>query len=149
MARTPQGTYIVVDVIAGRWSANNRNAQIRQTAATDQQTYGRVKTVIEQAPGLAKEPTDDIVRQLAGYVVAADKVNKDKESRAEPVQAQSEAGNVQILAGKWNSAWLDELCEFPTGKHDDQVDPFSGAFNQLAAVVMVQEDSDPFGGYRG
>lgn len=149
MARTPQGQYIVADVIAGRWSPNDRNAIIRQTAATDKQQYGQIKTVIEQAPGLAKEPTDDLVRQLAGYVVAADKVNKDKESRAQPVQAQSEAGNVKILAGKWNNSFLDEVCEFPTGKHDDQVDPFSGAFNQLAAVVLVQEDSDPFGGYRG
>jgi phage terminase large subunit-like protein len=32
----------------------------------------------------------------------------------------------------WNGVYLDELCSFPTGTHDDQVDASSGAFNQLA-----------------
>jgi predicted phage terminase large subunit-like protein len=149
MARSQAGYYYVVDVVRGRWSAKDRNNTILQTAALDKQQYGHVKIAIEQPPGLSKEPTDDLVRQLAGYVVHADRVTKDKESRAQPLQAQAEAGNVKILDAKWNKPYLDVLCDFPTGKHDDDVDGTSGAFNQLAAVVMVQEDSDPFGGYRG
>lgn len=132
MARDREGYFYVVDVQHGRWAAAERNANIRQRAALDRQQYGHVSTYIEQAPGLSKEPTEDLVRQLAGYSVYADKVNRDKVSRAEPFQAQAQAGNVKILDDEWNGVYLDELCAFPTGAHDDLVDASSGAFNQLA-----------------
>lgn len=132
MARDQAGYFYVVDVIAGRWAAAERNSVIRQTAALDKQTYENVKTYIEQAPGLSKEPTEDLVRQLAGYPVYADKVTRDKVSRAEPYQAQAQAGNVRLLDADWNGPYLDELCSFPTGGHDDLVDASSGAFNMFA-----------------
>lgn len=137
MARTINGTFIIVDVQHGRWAASERNATIKQRAALDAQRYGSVRTVIEQAPGLSKEPTDDLVRQLAGYAVYADKVTRDKVSRAEPFQAQAQAGNVTIIDAQWNGMYLDELCAFPTGGHDDLVDATSGAFNMLAGVAAV------------
>ena len=91
-------------------------------------------THIEQAPGLSKEPTEDLVRQLAGFAVYADRVSRDKESRAQPLQAQAQAGNVKLLDASWLGAYLDELCSFPTGAHDDLVDASSGAFNMLATA---------------
>ena len=51
---------------------------------------------------------------------------------AQAVECQAAVGNVKIVRGQWNTAFLDELCEFPMGKHDDQVDTASGAFNKLA-----------------
>lgn len=135
MARSPDGYFYVVDVQADRWAAAERNSNIRQIAAMDQRSYKNVRIVIEQAPGLSKEPTEDLVRQLAGYSVYADKVARDKVSRAEPFQAQAQAGNVRILDADWNGPYLDELCAFPTGGHDDQVDATSGAFNTLAGMI--------------
>lgn len=132
MARDQSGYFYVVDVRCGRWAASERNATILQMAHVDRQNHGKVDTYIEQAPGLGKEPTEDLVRQLAGFVVAADKVSADKESRAQPLQAQAQAGNVKILDAPWFDVYLDELCAFPTGSHDDQVDASSGAFNKLA-----------------
>ncbi len=67
----------------------------------------------------------------------ADKVTRDKVSRAEPFQAQAQAENVTILDAQWNGMYLDELCSFPTGGHDDLVDATSGAFNMLAGVASV------------
>ncbi len=135
MARDSDGYFYVVDVVAGRWAAHERNATIKQTAALDKQRYGDVQIHIEQAPGLSKEPTEDLVRQLAGYPVYADKVMRDKVSRAEPFQAQAQAGNVRLLDADWLGLYLDELCSFPTGAHDDLVDATSGAFNELAAMI--------------
>lgn len=136
MARDKEGYYYVVDVQHGRWAASERNATIQQRATLDKQQHGTVKIYIEQAPGLSKEPTEDLVRQLAGFPVYADKVTKDKVSRAEPFQAQAQAGNVKLLDADWNGVYLDELCAFPTGTHDDLVDASSGAFNQLAAMLI-------------
>ena len=51
--------------------------------------------------------------------------------RAEPFAAQCEAGNVKLIRGSWTSAYMDELCAFPTGAFDDQVDASSGAFQKV------------------
>lgn len=134
MARSDAGYYYVVDVQHGRWAAAERNATIKQRAALDARQYDSVATYIEQAPGLSMEPTLDLIRQLAGHSVYADKVTKDKVSRAEPFQAQAQAGNIKIVDADWNGPYLDELCAFPTGDHDDMVDGSSGAFNKIAGV---------------
>ncbi len=155
MARDPQGYYYVIDVVHGRWTAHERASIIKQTAALDRTRavtewlVPEPSIYIEQAPGLAQEPTLDLVRQLAGYVVYADRVTKDKQSRATPFQAQAQAGNVKLIAGTWNKAYLDELTSFPTGKHDDRVDATSGAFNKLAEGIGLEYGENPLEGYRG
>ena len=45
--------------------------------------------------------------------------------------AQAEAGNIDILEGDWNDAFLNELSIFPAGAKD-QTDAASRAFNTLA-----------------
>ena len=47
-----------------------------------------------------------------------------------PFAAQCEVGNVRLLAGRWNEAFLDEMCMFPNGAKDDQVDSASGSFDK-------------------
>jgi predicted phage terminase large subunit-like protein len=138
MATDDRGSFYVEDVTRGQWTAHPRNEIIKQTAQLDRDAYGSVVTYIEEPPGLAKESTDAIIRELAGFNARADRVRNDKVTRAEPFAAQCEAGNVKLLRGSWNAAYLDEICAFPYGKHDDQVDPSSGAFNRLAqGGVMV------------
>ena len=63
-----------------------------------------------------------------GFIVKPYKVQKDKITRASPVSAQAEAGNIKILKAKWNEDFFRELENFPDGTHDDQVDSLSGAF---------------------
>jgi predicted phage terminase large subunit-like protein len=133
MSRDGQGIFYVEDVLRGQWTAHPRNTQIKQVAELE--PY--VPITIEQPPGLAKESTDAIVRLLAGFSVHADRVHRDKVSRAEPFAAQCEAGNVKLVRGPWNSAYLEELCDFPYGAHDDQVDASSGAFGALSFVVVT------------
>ena len=51
-----------------------------------------------------------------------------KEIRANPLSSQAEAGNVILIQGPWNSAFLDEIEQFPGGQYADQVDAASGAY---------------------
>jgi predicted phage terminase large subunit-like protein len=44
------------------------------------------------------------------------------------VAAQAYHGNLLIRRAPWNDDFLEELCLFPAGPHDDQVDALSGAF---------------------
>jgi predicted phage terminase large subunit-like protein len=134
MALTKEGIYYVVDVVRFQLSAHGRNKKIKQTAELDRQRYGHVRIYVEQPPGLGKESTDEVVRQLAGFPVYADPVRGDKVERAEPYKAQCEAGNVKLLAGDWMRDYLNELTAFPAGRWDDQVDASSGAFRKLTNV---------------
>lgn len=133
MARAPDGTFYVVDVVRGQWKAKERGEVMRQTAIEDRRRYGHVKTFVEQPPGLAKESTEGVIKgPLAGFAAKADPVSKDKVERAEPYSAQCEAGNVKVLSADWNRPYFNELEGFPNAKHDDQVDASSGAFNKIA-----------------
>jgi predicted phage terminase large subunit-like protein len=58
--------------------------------------------------------------------------------RADPLAAQWQAGNVKLVRGAWNKAYLDEMEAFPAGSHDDQVDASSGAFNKLALAQQIK-----------
>ena len=72
-------------------------------------------------------------RALDGHDVRFTTATGDKQTRAKPVSAQCEAGNVKIVRGPWNDEFLRELENFPSGKHDDAVDALSGAHGMLVS----------------
>jgi predicted phage terminase large subunit-like protein len=122
--------YHIEDVVRGQWSALEREMVIRQTAEADGKS---VAVWVEQEPGSGgKESAEATVRNLAGFIVHAERVTGDKVTRARPFAAQAEAGNVRLVRGGWNAAFLDEAITFPNGKFKDQIDAASGAFNKLA-----------------
>jgi predicted phage terminase large subunit-like protein len=66
-------------------------------------------------------------------MIKTEPVTGSKTTRATPYSSQVQAGNVKILRGSWNDAYLNELENFPTEEgHDDQVDASADAFNVLA-----------------
>lgn len=135
MARDTNNQFYVEDVVRGQWSALERESIIKQTAEMDAASYGSVTIWQEQEPGSGGlESAQATTRNLAGHVVRTERVTGDKVTRAEPFAAQCEAQNVKIVAAAWNKAYLDELCVFPFGANDDQVDVSSGAFNKLAVA---------------
>ena len=137
MNAAPDKRFYIEDVERGQWLPRERNERIRTTAATDQERYGHVETWIERVPGLAVEVVDEIVRYLAGFQVHTEMARLDKTTRADPLASQCEAGNVSVVKADWNAAYRDEMCTFPNGKKDDQVDGSSGAFSKVAAIQNV------------
>lgn len=123
------GLFYVCDSKRGQWNTADRDREKRQTAELD----GRdVKHKGEQEPGSGgKEAAENFIRLFAGFSVSVEKVSGSKELRADPFSSQVNAGNVRLLRGTWNQAYIEELRTFPNGKHDDQVDASSLAFNAL------------------
>lgn len=124
------GIFYVMDVVRGQWAAPQRERVIRQTAELD---GTGVEVWVEQEPGSGgKESAESTVRNLAGYRAYMERPTGEKSVRAEPYSVQVEAGNVKLVQGEWNKAFVEEHKTFPVGKHDDQVDGASGSFNKLA-----------------
>ena len=129
-----ENMYYVADVVRGQWSDLKREQMIRQCAERDRIQFSHIQIWIEQEPGSGGQDSAlATIRNLAGHNIRADKVSGSKEVRAAPFAAQCEAGYVRLVVGNWNTAFLDELCMFPNGTHDDQVDASAGAFNKLKA----------------
>ena len=130
------GTFFVEDVVRGQWSPGRRDGHILATAEADRQRYGRCGGVgvwLESEAGVAgADRTQATTRLLAGHSVRSERPTGSKVVRADPFAAQCESGNVKVVGGPWNTAFLDELCSFPYSRNDDQVDAASGAFNRLA-----------------
>lgn len=148
MCRTPEGEYVIEDVVRGQWSPNRKDTEIKAAADRDAAKYGRTGGVtvwLEQEAGIGgSERSQSTIRMLAGYRVKAERITGSKEARAEPLASQAEAGNVKLVRGAWNRDFLNEMCDFPHGKHDDQVDAASGAFNKLALTIDATVSSEPF-----
>ena len=121
--------WLVVDVVRGQWASEERERIIKQTAQAD---GGRVIIGIEQEPGSGgKESAEATIRNLAGFSCYKESPTGDKVFRADPFSVQVNSGNVALLVGDWNHAYIEELRFFPFSTYKDQVDASSGAFNRI------------------
>lgn len=129
----PDGRFVIGHIVRGQYDADVRDSVLRETANAD----GRqVKISLPQDPGAAgKAQVLYLTKQLAGFSVTSSPETGDKITRAEPFAAQVNVGNVLLLDdGTWDSkALIAEMRLFPNGKHDDQIDALSRAFNELMA----------------
>lgn len=129
LGRLPDGRFIIADVVRGQWASHDRDYAMHNAAMLD--GYG-VRISIPQDPGAAgKVQVVALVKLLAGFPVVWSPESGDKVTRAEPLAAQVNVGNVLMLRGSWNRDLIEEMRSFPNGKNDDQVDGLSRAFSEF------------------
>jgi predicted phage terminase large subunit-like protein len=124
------GTYYIIDVVRGRWSAGQVEDKLVSVAEHDTKAVRIRKPEDPAAAGKSDAMTK--TKLLGGYDVVTKKNTGDKTTRARPASAQAEAGNIKLIEAPWNQAFIDEVCSFPSGSHDDQVDALSDALDELA-----------------
>ncbi len=126
MRLTPALRIVFMDVIRFRGSPGRVESTILNTAEAD----GHSTFIsIPQDPGQAgKAQKSAYIKLLMGYSVYFSPETGDKSVRAQPLAAQAEAGNVDIVRGIWNGVWFDEMEEFPASKFKDQADSGSRGF---------------------
>jgi predicted phage terminase large subunit-like protein len=119
----------VIDVVRARWSPGEIEQKIKAAAALDGE---KCMIRIPQDPGGAgRFQAHYLAGKLRGYNVTTEREEGSKPYRANPFAAQCEHGFVKLVAGAWNNAFIEELCAFPHGTHDDQVDAAAAAFRAL------------------
>jgi phage terminase large subunit-like protein len=120
------GKLQVWDVVRIKGDPGEVENVILQTAQRD----GRgVKVYIEQEPGSGGVNTLYRYKHyvLAGWYVEAYLPKHDKLTRAAPLSAIAAADGLELVSGRWNAAYLDELVAFPDG-FKDQVDVTSASY---------------------
>lgn len=130
------GLFYVLDVQQDRLSPAKVESLVYALARTD----GRECVIyMEQEPGSGGVNTIDRYRRLlAGFQFHGIKTTGSKELRANVASSQAEGGNIKIVRAYWNDRFLNELSAFPmVGVHDDQVDAFSGAMEQLMPLGPI------------
>lgn len=139
-----QSTIYVANARAGRWDEIERENQIRTTAELDRTTYGafhgEVTIWLEQEPGSGgKESAKATVRNLIGFDVRYERATGEKSTRWRPFAAQVQGGNVVLVRGDWNKAFIDELEKLSgiPGESGlkDFADAGSGMFHKVAGKV--------------
>lgn len=140
IGKRSNGRYIVADVINRQMSASDVRKTILMTAQMDRNRYGDVRIRLPQDPGQAgKEQAQSYTKFLAGFNVTTELESGSKVSRAEPLAAQWQAGNFDLLEGEWNDPYLLQLENFPDGKLKDMVDASANGFLEL------ENGPQPFG----
>jgi phage terminase large subunit-like protein len=132
---------------------SQRNLAMRQRADLKRPTY---VTVPKDPAAAGKEVAQNHLKLFAGYAVTAVARRKGevKQLVAEPFAAQVNAGNVRVVKGpgdeyfagnerrSFAADYIEELRNFPLGKHDDQVDGSADGFNRLnASSPYIHEET--------
>jgi predicted phage terminase large subunit-like protein len=130
MSRTPEGLIFIEDMVEMQANPGRVELVVRQTADLD--TIA-VMVRMEQEPGSAGKNNihNYRTRVLSPFNFKGDRPSGAKEVRIRPFIGQVEAGNVYLLAGKWNERYLTMMEELPE-KGWDHADATSGAYSYLA-----------------
>ena len=136
LTRLPDLRTAVLDVARFRHAVSARDAAIAAVAQADRARYaGRIRWRFEREAGIGgADRTTHLKRIAQAANIPCDDIpaTGNKVTRAEPFASAVGASNVILCPGEWRDALRAEAADFPTGKHDDQVDACAGAFNMLA-----------------
>lgn len=130
------GEYVLLDQVRGHWDFPETLRQFTQLTARWPQAL--LKIVEDKANGPALIAM--LRRTIPGIV--AEEPQGGKVARATAVAPFAEARNVVLpddTIAPWVGGLVDELVEFPSGKHDDQVDAFSQGLNRIALQPLLTD----------
>lgn len=134
------GNIYICDVVRGRWGPSRVDATVYGTAEQDQ---SGTMTHLAQDPGSAgKRTAHGLVDELKkrGHRAMYQGISGSKESRAWGFASTVNSGKVNMVRAAWNLAFREELRAFPIGKHDDQIDASSDAYNWLIARLPSRDN---------
>jgi predicted phage terminase large subunit-like protein len=122
--------YYITGLVRQRRHAGQVEELMRATADDD---GPGVHIYVEQEPGSHGGFVEHHLKYevLDGFRVSMHRPSGSKETRAYQVAAAAEQGRVKLVAAPNSRDFLDEVCQFPYGRHDDCVDALTGAHHAI------------------
>jgi predicted phage terminase large subunit-like protein len=139
-------TYYITDVVRERRDASQIEELMRATAAED---GPGVRIYVEQEGGSQSKYFEQHLTYevLEDYWVSMHRPQGSKEKRALPVAAAAGKGRIKVVAAPNTREFLDEICQFPYGSHDDCVDALSGAVEAIGRARKTYGSGVPRGSF--
>ncbi len=132
IGRTAEGRFVILDIVRMRGRPEAVERTLRGTAEADGRS---VRVSLPQDPGQAgKSQAEHLARLLAGFDVKTSRESGAKATRAAPLAAQVNSGNVAMVRAPWNRDLVEEMRGFPASRKDDQVDALARAFEMIATT---------------
>jgi len=129
MAKLADGRLVIEDVLRFRGGPAEVEAKVLSCAQADGMD---VPQFLPQDPGQAgKSQVRAFAAMLEGFNARFSPESGDKETRAIPLAAQVEVGNVCMVRAPWNDALLAEAALFPAGEFKDQIDALTRAYDWI------------------
>lgn len=135
-ALADDGTLYIADMVRGRWEWPDVRKIIIQTARAEPFVLVGIERAGFQLAAVQELMREPQMVNVAVYDVAVD---RDKLARALPWAARAEAGRVALVRGEWIADFLSEVCNFPNGEHDDQIDAVSGAVQMMTTLISSEQ----------
>jgi predicted phage terminase large subunit-like protein len=124
----------VEDMTRARVEIEHAERLIEDTAHDDGQW---VKQSLPQDPGQAgKSQKIHLAGKLAGLDFTFTPETGTKEDRAIPFASMWNSGNVRLVRGPWNSPFIEEMRNFPSGTYKDQIDATSRSFTEVSRHLV-------------
>jgi predicted phage terminase large subunit-like protein len=125
-----EGCFYLVDQVRDRMAFTATVAAIRQMVAKHPRCAA--KLIEDKANGSAI--IDTLKLEIPGLIPV--NPTDSKVARARAVSPFIEAGNVYIpQSAPWTGDFIEEMCSFPNGAHDDQCDAMSMALKYMQGNI--------------
>jgi len=137
-----EGLIYIEHIDAFQASSHENEKRIKQRAIMDGPD---VQVFMEEEPGSSGKDTISHYSRnvLQGVAFRGRRSTGPKESYIDVIAAQAEAGNVRLLKGDWNEAFLKQCEQWPMGAHDDYIDAVAKAYAEISAnSVNIRDLSD-------
>jgi predicted phage terminase large subunit-like protein len=133
LGQTEAGRLVVLDVARAQLDWSSVPSFMAETALRD----GPDVALGFEEKGYMSRAGQELAQdsRLHNFSIWGFPKDKDKLTNALPFAARVGQGLVDIVEGHWAWEFIDELCSFPAGEHDDQVDAASGAYGMLGTIA--------------
>ncbi|MBX3290314.1 MAG: phage terminase large subunit [Acidobacteria bacterium] len=123
------GDLYIADGFRGRLAYPEQYRYVVERMMTEERTSHGIEEALH---GLALLQDLKREKSLSRYPLKGIKADTDKVTRALAWASRAEARQVVLVRGAWIDEFLEEVCRFPDGRHDDQVDAVSLAVRMLS-----------------
>jgi len=140
-AMDADNVFYLLEMQRGHWTMHQTLRRIQAAASQAKARWGRLDLVAVEDVQFQAAVVQELLRTttLPARGVTPD---KDKTTRARAWGIRAEQGRVYAdRDATWWPPLADELVDFPTGEHDDQVDAVSVAYHRLTQRPTARQGS--------